>query len=263
MLSPHAPVPPLPMLPPLDASWKPLLAAGTREPSYRELDAFLDAEVAAGHEILPARKDIFAALRMTPPEQVKVVLLGQDPYPTPGHAHGLCFSVRAGVHPIPRSLRNIYQELHADVDFRVPNHGCLEAWARQGVLLLNPILTVRAGEANSHRGRGWEPFTDRIISVVNALPERVVFLLWGNTAQTKIPLITNPRHAIVATAHPSPLSARKFFGCRCFSRTNALLAEAGRPPIDWQIPDVVHDGIAPRTRKTAKAEPDFFSPAAD
>ena len=167
-----------------------------------------------------------------------VVLLGQDPYPTPGHAHGLCFSVRRDVRPLPRSLRNIYRELAADLpDFRAPTHGNLESWARQGVLLLNPILTVRAGEANAHRQRGWERFTDRIIGRINALPERVVFLLWGNTAQKKIPLITQARHAIVACAHPSPLSARKFFGCRCFSQVNAALLAGGRAPIDWRIED--------------------------
>jgi uracil-DNA glycosylase len=226
------------MLLPLPPAWQPLLEAETQQPYFRALDAFLDAEVAAGHAVLPRPEEIFAALALTPPERVKVVLLGQDPYPTPGHAHGLCFSVRPEVRPLPRSLRNVYRELATDLpDFRAPAHGNLESWARQGVLLLNPILTVRAGEANSHRQRGWEQFTDRIIERIAALPQRVVFLLWGNTAQKKIPLIPQPRHAVVACAHPSPLSARKFFGSRCFSKVNAALAAAAREPVDWRLAD--------------------------
>ena len=226
------------MLPPIPPAWTALLNAETHQPYFRALDAFLDVELAAGQRILPAADEIFNALAFVPPDRVKVVILGQDPYPTPGHAHGLCFSVRPDVRPVPRSLKNIYKELATDLPgFRVPHHGNLESWAHQGVLLLNPILTVRAGEANSHQKRGWEPFTDRIIAAINARPQRVVFILWGLTAQKKIPLITQPHHAVVACAHPSPLSARKFFGCRCFSRTNALLAEAGFAPVDWRLPD--------------------------
>lgn len=224
------------MLPPLPPGWAELLRPETQQPYYQTLDAFLEREVASGHEILPAREDIFNALALTPPDRVKVVILGQDPYPTPGHAHGLCFSVRPEVRPIPRSLRNIYKELQADLGLPPPAHGNLASWARQGVLLLNPVLTVRAGLANSHQKQGWEPFTDRIIELVNAQPERVVFILWGLSAQKKIPLIDQQRHAIVACAHPSPLSATRFFGCRCFSKTNAHLAAAGRSAIDWRIP---------------------------
>lgn len=226
------------MLPPLPPGWAELLQSETEQPYYQALDAFLDREVASGREILPARDDIFNALALTPPHRVKVVILGQDPYPTPGHAHGLCFSVRPDVRPIPRSLRNIYKEMQSDLGFPVPTHGHLAAWARQGVLLLNPVLTVRAGLANSHQRQGWEHFTDRIIEVVSAQPKRVVFILWGLAAQKKTPLIAQERHAIIASAHPSPLSATRFFGCRCFSQANALLEAAGRTPIDWRVPEL-------------------------
>jgi uracil-DNA glycosylase len=226
------------MLPPLPAGWNALLHEETTKPYYHQLDAFLDAEVAGGQTILPPSQDIFNALAFTSYDAVKVLLLGQDPYPTPGNAHGLCFSVLPNVRPVPASLRNVYKELHTDVGFRIPNNGYLEPWARQGILMLNPVLTVRALQPNSHQKHGWEIFTDRIIELVNAKPTRVVFLLWGNAAQKKIPLITQPHHAVVACAHPSPLSARKFFGCRCFSKTNRLLSEKGLAPIDWQIPDV-------------------------
>ena len=261
------------MLPEIPANWRAVLGDITNEPWYRALDAFLDAEIVAGRQILPARDDIFNALRLTPPASVRVVLLGQDPYPTPGHAHGLCFSVRPDVRPLPRSLTNIFKELRADLGGGVrsaecgvrsagsgeggsetdsggglggelftlsasppsPPHGCLESWARQGVLMLNTVLTVRAGEANSHQKRGWEIFTDRVLAAVNALPETVVFVLWGNQAKAKRPLITAARHRIVESGHPSPLSARHFFGCRCFSAVNRHLAAAGRGEIDWRI----------------------------
>ena len=226
------------MIPEIPKAWRACLAGEIDEAYFKALDAFLDAEVAAGKEVLPAREDIFAALKLTAPEDVKVVLLGQDPYPTPGHAHGLCFSVRPEVKPIPGSLRNIYKELAADVGFKPPGHGCLEAWGKQGVLLLNTVLTVRAGDANSHQKKGWETFTTRVIEHMNEKTERVVFVLWGRNAQQKRELITNPTHAIVESAHPSPLSARHFLGCRCFSRINRLLGESGRPPIDWQLPPV-------------------------
>lgn len=226
------------MLPPIPTAWQAVLHAETVEPYYRALDAYLDGELAAGAALLPAREHIFEALRLTPPDRVKVVLLGQDPYPTPGHAHGLCFSVQPDVRPLPMSLRNVYKELHDDVGFRVPNHGYLASWAEQGILMLNAVLTVRAGEPNAHAGRGWEAFTDRIIDTVAASRARIVFLLWGGSARKKAKLVTQPQHAIIACAHPSPLSVRKFLGCRCFSRTNERLVEAGRSPIDWAIPDV-------------------------
>lgn len=226
------------MLPALPDSWAPVLRAATQQPSYRDLEFFLQREAGTGQPVLPARADIFRALELTPYDAVKVVLLGQDPYPTPGHAHGLCFSVRPGVKPIPASLRNIFRELQADVGFRVPNHGSLEAWARQGVLLLNALLTVRAGEAGSHQRRGWEPFTEAVIDAVNARASRVVFLLWGAKAQAHRERITAPQHAVLEAAHPSPLARGRFFGCRCFSEANRRLVEGGVPPVDWQIPDL-------------------------
>jgi uracil-DNA glycosylase len=226
------------MLPDIPTPWRELLHAETKKPYYGALDAFVAEEVAAGHTVLPARTDIFKALQLTSPDRVKVLLLGQDPYPTPGHAHGLCFSVQPDVRPLPMSLRNVYKELHADVAFRVPNNGHLAPWASQGILMLNTVLTVRARSANSHAGHGWEIFTDRIIELVAARPARVVFLLWGGAARRKAILVPQPQHVIIECAHPSPLSARKFFGCRCFSRTNQKLTEAGLTPIDWAIPDV-------------------------
>lgn len=226
------------MIPEIPESWRGPLSGETAKPYYRALDAFLETELAAGAQIMPGRDDVFAALRLTSPSAVKVVLLGQDPYPTPGHAHGLCFSVRRDVRPIPGSLRNIYKELAADVGFVSPGHGCLEAWAGQGVLLLNTVLTVRAGEGASHQKRGWEELTDRVIDAVNAKNERVVFVLWGRHAQKKRELVTNPIHAVVECAHPSPLSARLFLGCRCFSKINQLLVEGGRAPVVWQLPPV-------------------------
>jgi uracil-DNA glycosylase len=229
------------MLPAIPSNWRAALGDIANEPWYRALDAFLDAEIAAGRQILPARDDIFNALRLTPPESVRVVLLGQDPYPTPGHAHGLCFSVRPGVRPLPRSLANIFKELRADLgenepgkNFTPPENGCLEGWARQGVLMLNTVLTMRAGEANSHQKRGWEIFTGRVLAAVNALPQTVVFVLWGNQARAKRALITGAQHRVVESAHPSPLSAGRFFGCRCFSAVNRHLARAGRGTIDWR-----------------------------
>jgi uracil-DNA glycosylase len=215
-----------------------LLKEETRKPYYQALDAFLEKERADGQTILPARKDIFNALASTSYDQVRVLLVGQDPYPTPGHAHGLCFSVEPTVRLLPFSLRNIFRELQDDVGCRIPNNGYLESWARRGILMLNTVLTVRAHKANSHSGRGWELFTDRLIELVAAKQTRVVFVLWGREAQKKRMLITQPHHAVVACAHPSPLSVRKFFGCRCFSHINRDLADAGQAPIDWQIPDV-------------------------
>jgi uracil-DNA glycosylase len=227
-----------PMLPPIPPGWRSLLKEETRKPYYRALDTFLEKELAGGQRILPARKDIFNALAATSYDQVRVLLVGQDPYPTAGHAHGLCFSVQPTVRPLPFSLRNVYRELNEDVGCQIPNNGYLEPWARQGVLMLNTVLTVRAHKANSHQGRGWERFTDRMIELVAAKQKRVVFVLWGREAQKKRMLITQSHHALVACAHPSPLSVRKFFGCRCFSHINRDLADAGLAPIDWQIPEV-------------------------
>lgn len=232
------------MLPELPAAWRPQLAAELEQPYFRALAEFLAAERRA-HEIYPPEEDIFAALGFTPYKKVSVLILGQDPYPGKDRAsgliqaHGLSFSVRPGVKP-PASLVNIYKELQADVKgFRIPNNGYLEPWARQGVLLLNAVLTVRAGQPNSHRGKGWETFTDTIISKVNDKDSPVVFVLWGAYAQKKASLITNARHTIVKCAHPSPLSARHgFFGCKPFSAINRALRAAGKPEIEWQLPDL-------------------------
>jgi uracil-DNA glycosylase len=226
------------MLPPIPPGWQFLLREETHKPYYRALDAFLEQELAEGRTVLPARNDIFNACATTSYDQVRVLLVGQDPYPTPGHAHGLCFSVQPTVRPLPFSLRNIYRELQEDVGGQIPNNGYLQPWARQGILMLNTVLTVRAHQANSHQGQGWEQFTDRIIAMVDAKETRVVFVLWGREAQKKRKLITKSHHAMVACAHPSPLSVRKFFGCRCFSHINRDLVDAGMGPINWQISDV-------------------------
>jgi uracil-DNA glycosylase len=184
---------------------------------------------------------VFAALHLTPYAEVKAVILGQDPYHGPNQAHGLCFSVRHGV-TLPPSLQNIFKELEADLGVSPPSHGCLDHWARQGVLLLNASLTVRKGSAASHQGKGWETFTDEVLRAVNAKPERVVFILWGASARRKKALIDTSHHVIIESAHPSPLSASNgFFGSRPFSRANAALVEAGRPAIDWRIPELSPD----------------------
>ncbi|HUE87449.1 MAG TPA: uracil-DNA glycosylase, partial [Vicinamibacterales bacterium] len=227
-------------LPALPASWE-SLRPQLEQPYFRELRAFLDAE-ARDHLIMPPADVVFRALELTSWRDVRVLLLGQDPYPTPGHAHGLCFSVRPGVKP-PASLRNVYRELRGDVGIETPSHGSLVAWARAGMLLLNAVLTVRAGESNSHRGRGWESFTDEIIRRVNAKPDPVVFALWGAHAQKKSSLIDTTRHAIVTAAHPSPLSARRgFLGSRPFTRINEALIERGARPIHWRLPEVADEG---------------------
>jgi uracil-DNA glycosylase len=205
------------------------------KPYWVDLQQFVATERTRA-TVYPPRDEVFAALHLTPFAEVKAVILGQDPYHGPGQAHGLCFSVRHGVRP-PPSLQNIFKELEADLGLSPPDHGCLDAWARQGVLLLNASLTVRAGRAASHQGKGWETFTDEVLRAVNTKPERVVFILWGASARRKRTLIDTSRHVIIESAHPSPLSASNgFFGSRPFSRANAALVEAGRDPIDWALP---------------------------
>lgn len=222
----------------LGNSWDGLLAEEFKKEYYLKLRAFLKEEYAT-RTIFPDMYNIFNALRYTAYEDVKAVILGQDPYHGEGQAHGLCFSVQRGVEP-PPSLQNIFQELHDDVGFRIPNHGELTSWARQGVLLMNTVLTVRRGQANSHRGMGWEIFTDCVISLLNEREKPIVFLLWGTPARSKAKLLTNPRHHILTAVHPSPLSANRggWFGCRHFSKTNEILRQMGEREIDWSIADV-------------------------
>jgi uracil-DNA glycosylase len=225
------------MLPTLPTSWRPLLAEEFDKPYFRKLNQFLEKE-RQSFSIYPPEEETFSALKLTPYKNVNVFLLGQDPYPGAGQAHGLCFSVRPGIKP-PASLRNIYKELETDVGFRIPNNGYLVPWARQGMLMLNAVLTVRAGETNSHQGKGWEIFTDKIISSVNAKEDPVVFVLWGAYAQKKLALIDTDKHTIIKSAHPSPLSARNgFFGSRPFSQINKALRTAHKPQIEWQLPDL-------------------------
>ena len=226
------------MIPPIPASWRRQVGGEVEKPYFRRLEEFVERE-RSEFEVYPAEGETFQALELTPFRKVSVVLLGQDPYPGPGQAHGLCFSVKPGV-ALPGSLRNIFKELKSDLPgFRVPNNGYLAGWARQGVLMLNTVLTVRAGAIGSHRGKGWETFTDAVIGKVNAKKDAVVFLLWGRDAQSKADMIDENRHVVLRAAHPSPLSARHgFFGTRPFSATNRALRAAGRPEIDWQIPDI-------------------------
>ena len=209
-----------------------------RQPYYTELYQFVKTEYS--HTIVyPNAEDIFNAFHFTPLSQVKVVILGQDPYHNEGQAHGLCFSVKPEVE-IPPSLVNIYQELQSDLGCYVPNNGYLEKWAKQGVLLLNTVLTVRAHQANSHQGKGWERFTDAVISAVNAQDRPIVFLLWGRPAQSKRSMLNNRKHLILEAPHPSPLSAyRGFFGCRHFSQANEFLQKSELDPIDWQIENII------------------------
>jgi uracil-DNA glycosylase len=215
--------------------WNPVLRSELEAPYFKELQRFVNSE-RARQAIYPPHDEVFAALHLTPYASVRVLILGQDPYHGAGQAHGLCFSVRPGV-PLPPSFENIFTELEQDVGVRRPDHGCLDCWARQGVLLLNATLTVRAGQAASHQGKGWERFTDAVIEAVNRKPEPVVFILWGASARKKRTLIDTSRHVIIESAHPSPLSARNgFFGSRPFSRANAALVAAGREPVDWTIP---------------------------
>ncbi len=223
--------------------WDEILAGEFDKEYYKNLREFLVSEYRS-RTIYPDMYDIFNALKAAPYKDAKVVILGQDPYHEPGQAHGLCLSVKKGVE-IPPSLKNIYKELEDDKsclpqggDFRVPGHGCLTSWAEQGVVLLNAVLTVRRGEANSHKGKGWEIFTDRVISLLNEHETPLVFILWGANARAKKELITSGRHLVLEGAHPSPLSAYKgFFGGRYFSKANAFLERNGIEPVNWQVPE--------------------------
>ncbi len=220
----------------LHPSWKRRLAGELLNPRMQALREFLRQEKAGGKTIYPAGADIFAALDLTPFEAVRVVILGQDPYHGPGQAHGLCFSVRPGT-SVPPSLANIYAELLRDLGLPRPDHGCLLPWAAQGVLLLNAVLTVQAGNAGSHQGRGWEEFTDAVIDHLNREREGLVFMLWGSYAQKKGALIDRSRHCVLRAPHPSPLSAhRGFIGCGHFGAANRYLAGRGLPTIDWRLP---------------------------
>lgn len=214
--------------------WREVLSDEFEQPYMHELAAFV-AEERKNYTVYPPKAEVFTALALTPYDQVRVVILGQDPYHGPNQAHGLAFSVRKGVTP-PPSLVNIFKELRADLGVTPPGHGYLAQWAQQGVLLLNTALTVRAGAAASHKGHGWERLTDRIISLVSAREQPVVFVLWGTPAQKKTALIDTKRHTIIRSVHPSPLSAASgFFGSKPFSQVNAALEANGQPPIDWQL----------------------------
>lgn len=222
----------------LHESWKAPLQPEFQADYMAQLKAFLVAEKTAGKRIFPKGSEWFRALDLTPLDKVRVVILGQDPYHGPGQAHGLCFSVKPGVPP-PPSLVNIYKELHSDLGLKRPNHGFLEHWAPQGVLLLNSVLTVEMAKPASHQGKGWERFTDAVIRLVNAKDEPVVFLLWGSYAQKKAAFVDGSRHLVQKAAHPSPLSAHNgFMGCRHFSQCNAFLESKGLATIDWALPDL-------------------------
>lgn len=221
----------------IDNDWLVPLQAEFRKPYYAALYKFVSHEYNTT-QVFPPSDDIFNAFHMTPLGEVKVVIIGQDPYHEPGQAHGLCFSVKPGVE-IPPSLVNIYKELQDDLGCYIPNNGYLVKWAKQGVLMLNTVLTVRAHRANSHHGQGWEEFTDAAIRALNMQDRPIVFILWGKPAQSKKSMLNNPNHLILEAPHPSPLSAyRGFFGSKPFSKTNTFLKEKGVEPIDWQIEDI-------------------------
>lgn len=221
---------------PLPHAWDQLVREETRQEYFTRLTDFVRDQRARGVVVYPPEDQVFNAFRLTSPEQVKVVILGQDPYHGPDQANGLAFSVARGV-SIPPSLRNIFRELQADLQIPAPVHGDLGSWAKQGVLLLNTVLTVEQATAHAHKGQGWERFTDRVISKLSALPQPVVFLLWGGPARKKTALIDSRNNAVLQAAHPSPLSAhRGFFGCRHFSKANAILRQHALVPIDWRLP---------------------------
>lgn len=222
----------------IDNDWLTCIQDEFKKPYYKELYTFIRQEYNT-HVIYPPADDIFNAFHLTPLGEVKVLILGQDPYHGEHQAHGLCFSVLPDQPDLPPSLQNIYKELQDDLGCEIPNNGYLKKWAQQGVLMLNTVLTVRAHQAGSHQGKGWEQFTDAIIQAVNAQDRPIVYLLWGKPAQSKIPMLTNPKHLILKSPHPSPLSAyRGFFGCRHFSQTNEFLKKNGIAPIDWQIENI-------------------------
>ncbi|MCB0323923.1 MAG: uracil-DNA glycosylase [Bdellovibrionales bacterium] len=233
-------------------AWTPLLQGELEKGYFRTLVEQLAAERAQGIDVYPAAQDVTNAFLLTDPATLRVVVLGQDPYHQPSQAHGLAFSVPPGIAP-PPSLRNILKELADDVGFASPGHGCLEAWARQGVLLLNTVLTVEAGKANSHSDRGWERFTDSVIEKVNALPHPLVFILWGAPAAKKERLIDTKRHCVLKSPHPSPLSAyRGFFGSKPFSKANAFLEREYQRSIDWRLPSLAEaEGRNPRSNFAA------------
>ena len=221
----------------IENDWLGPLSEEFKKPYYRELYTKIKKEYEA-HTVYPPTEDLFSAYAATPLSKVKVVIIGQDPYHEPGQAHGMCFSVKPGVQT-PPSLENIYKELHDDLGLYIPNNGYLEKWAKQGVLLLNTVLTVRAHAANSHKGLGWEQFTDATIKAVNELETPVVFLLWGSNARAKKALLNNPKHLVLEAPHPSPLSVyRGFYGCKHFSKCNEFLEKNGQSPIDWQIENI-------------------------
>jgi uracil-DNA glycosylase len=222
----------------IDNDWLNAISGEFKKPYYRDLYNFVKNEYNTA-VIYPPADDIFNAFNFTPLSQVKVLILGQDPYHEQNQAHGLSFSVPESQKDIPPSLQNIYKELQSDCGCYIPNNGYLKKWAKQGVLLLNTVLTVRAHQANSHQGKGWEQFTDAVIQAVNAQDRPIVYMLWGNPAQRKIPMLTNPKHLVLKAPHPSPLSAyRGFFGCKHFSKANEFLEKNGLTPIDWQIENI-------------------------
>lgn len=222
----------------INSDWNNILKDEFKKDYFIKLSNFVDEE-RKSNKIFPKSEDVFSALNYTPYKDVKVVILGQDPYHGENQSHGLCFSVNEGV-KIPPSLRNIYKELNTDIGCYIPNNGYLKKWADQGVLLLNSSLTVREASPNSHKNKGWEIFTDTIISKLNERQDPIIFILWGNNAISKEKLITNPNHYILKSVHPSPLSAsRGFFGSKPFSKTNEILISMGKSPIDWQINNIV------------------------
>ncbi len=220
----------------LPSGWQAVLAPEFEKPYFKDLEKFVDGE-RKKHQVFPPEDDVFNALKAAPFDKVKLVIIGQDPYHDDGQAHGMCFSVRPGVKP-PPSLVNMFKELKDDLGCKIPNNGYLEPWAKQGVLLLNAVLTVRAHEANSHKDKGWEKFTDAVINALNEHHDAIVFLLWGAYAQKKGKLIDTKKHRVISGAHPSPLSVKKFMGSKPYSAVNKALRELGKGEIDWQIPDL-------------------------